>query len=233
MLLLSLQLIYGFIMGFAHMGYDGLHSVIPFNTARAVHTNLLVVWLLTGFMGAAYFIIPDEAGRELYSVKLGYIQLISLILVGVVALIGFHINWWEGRKFLEIPRPLDYLVVVNVLTFLFNIGATIYKSERISTTGIVLYTGLVAAALLYLPGMIYFDNQTIDSYFRWWVVHLWVEGVWELIMGGILAYLLIKLTGVDREVIEKWLYVIVGLTFSRESSEPATTIIISARRSIG
>jgi len=42
---------------------------------------------------------------------------------------------------------------------------------------------------------------------------LWVEGVWELIMGGILAYLLIKLTGVDREVIEKWLYVIVGLTF--------------------
>lgn len=103
MLLLSLQLIYGFIMGFAHMGYDGLHSVIPFNTARAVHTNLLVVWLLTGFMGAAYFIIPDEAGRELYSVKLGYIQLISLILVGVVALIGFHINWWEGRKFLEIP----------------------------------------------------------------------------------------------------------------------------------
>jgi nitric oxide reductase subunit B len=61
--------------------------------------------------------------------------------------------------------------------------------------------------------MIWFDNLVRDSYFRWWVVHLWVEGVWELIMGGILSYLLIKLTGVDREVIEKWLYVIVGLTF--------------------
>jgi nitric oxide reductase subunit B len=73
--------------------------------------------------------------------------------------------------------------------------------------------GLVFAALLYLPGMIWFDNQTMDSFFRWWVVHLWVEGVWELIMGGILAFLLIKITGVDREVIEKWLYVIVGLTF--------------------
>jgi nitric oxide reductase subunit B len=36
-------------------------SVIPFNTARAVHTNLLVVWLLSGFMGAAYYIIPEEA----------------------------------------------------------------------------------------------------------------------------------------------------------------------------
>ena len=213
MLLLSLQLLYGFIMGFAHMGFDNLHDFIPFNTARAVHTNLLVVWLLTGFMGAAYFIIPDETNRELYSVKLGFIQLISLIIVGVVAVIGFHFNWWEGRKFLEIPRPLDFLVVVNVLTFLFNIGMTLFRAERSSTTSLVIYTGLVAAALLYLPGMIYFENQTMDSYFRWWVVHLWVEGVWELIMGGILAYLLIKLTGVDREVIEKWLYVIVGLTF--------------------
>ena len=213
MLLLSLQLLYGFIMGFAHMGFDNLHDYVPFNAARAVHTNLLVVWLLTGFMGATYFIVPDETQTELYSVKLGFIQLISLIIVGVVAVIGFHFNWWEGRKFLEIPRPLDFLVVVNVLTFIFNIGMTLFRAKRTSTTSMVLYTGLVAAALLYLPGMIYFENQTMDSYFRWWVVHLWVEGVWELIMGGILAYLLIKLTGVDREVIEKWLYVIVGLTF--------------------
>ena len=55
--------------------------------------------------------------------------------------------------------------------------------------------------------------DTSTAYWRWWVVHLWVEGVWELIMGGILAYLLIKLTGVDREIVEKWLYVIVGFTF--------------------
>ncbi|MCT8334676.1 cbb3-type cytochrome c oxidase subunit I [Leptospira sp. 85282-16] len=213
MLLLSLQIVYGFIMGFARIGFDGLHDYIPFNTARATHTNLLVVWLLTGFMGAAYYIIPEESDRELYSVKLAYIQLLSWVVVGVVAIIGFHFNWWEGRKFLEIPRPLDYLVVVNVLTFLFNIAMTIWQAKKRSTTQLVLFFGLLCAALLYLPGMIYFDNQTLDSYFRWWVVHLWVEGVWELIMGGILAFLLIKLTGVDREVIEKWLYVVVGLTF--------------------
>ena len=46
MLLFSLQIVYGFIMGFAHMGYDGLHEWIPFNAARATHTNLLVMWLL-------------------------------------------------------------------------------------------------------------------------------------------------------------------------------------------
>ena len=213
MLLLTLQLVYGFIMGFARIDMQGLHDIIPFNVARAVHTNLLVMWLLSGFMGAAYYIIPEEAEHELVAEKLGYIQLISFALVGVAAIVGFHFNIWEGRKFLEIPRPLDWLVVVNVLTFLGIILTTLYKGKKRTTTALVLTMGLVFAALLYLPGMIWFDNQSIDSFFRWWVVHLWVEGVWELIMGGILAFLLIKITGVDREVIEKWLYVIVGLTF--------------------
>ena len=213
MLLFVLQLVYGFIMGFAHVGLDVLHQWIPFNTARAVHTNLLVCWLLLGFMGAAYFIIPEEADTELWSVKLAYVQLVAFLAVGVTAVVGFHLNIWEGRKFLEIPRPLDYLVVVDVLLFLLNIGMTVLKGKRYTTTSIVLYMGLLFAALLYLPGMITLDNQTMDSFYRWWVVHLWVEGVWELIMGGILCYLLIKLTGVDREVVEKWLYIIVGLTF--------------------
>ncbi len=213
MLLFALQLVFGFVMGFAHMGMDGLHDIIPFNAARASHNNLLVVWLLTGFMGAAHYIIPEECEIELFSPKLAYIQLGSLILVGVTAIIGFHFNWWEGRKFLEIPRPLDYLVVVNVLMFIYNIGMTIIKGKKSTTTALVLFFGLLMAALLYLPGLLTVDSQTMDSYWRWWVVHLWVEGVWELIMGGILSYLLIKLTGVDREIIEKWLYIIVGITF--------------------
>ncbi len=213
MLLLSLQLVYGFILGTAHMGYDGLHSIIPFNVARTTHVNLLVMWMLSGFMGAAYYIIPEEVERELISVKWAYIQLIAFAVVGVTAVIGFHFGWWEGRKFLEIPRELDYLVVVDVLLFIGIIGGTIWKGKKQTTTALVLFFGLLTAALLYLPGMIPTDHQTLDSYLRWWVVHLWVEGVWELIMGAIMAFLLIKLTGVDREVIEKWLYIIVGFTF--------------------
>jgi nitric oxide reductase subunit B len=77
----------------------------------------------------------------------------------------------------------------------------------------VLIGGLASAALLFIAGMIPFDNYTLDRFYRWWVVHLWVEGVWELILGAILAFLLIRLSGADREVMEKWLYVIVGLTF--------------------
>jgi hypothetical protein len=58
--------------GFAHAGYDGLHALIPFHAARATHTNLLVMWLLCGFMGAAYYIIPEETERELYVAALAY-----------------------------------------------------------------------------------------------------------------------------------------------------------------
>ncbi len=213
MILLLLQVTYGFIMAFAHMGYDGLHEWIPFNAATATHKNLLVVWIISGFMGAAYFIIPDEADTELWSESLAKLQFWSWAIVGLIAVAGFHFGWFEGRKFLEIPRPLDYLVALNVVLFLVIILMTLLKGKRQTTTAWVLTMGLVFAALLYLPGMVYFENLAVDSFFRWWVVHLWVEGVWELIMGGILAYLLIRLTGVDREVIEKWLYVIVGLTF--------------------
>ena len=53
----------------------------------------------------------------------------------------------------------------------------------------------------------------MSIFYRWWTIHLWVEGVWEMIQGGFLAYLLIRLSGADREVMEKWLYVIVGLVF--------------------
>lgn len=213
MLLLVLQIFYGLIMATAHAGYDVLHSIIPFNAARATHNNLLVVWLLSGFMGAAYYIIPEEVETELTNMKLAYLQFISLVIVGVTAIIGFHLNWWEGRKFLEIPRFLDYLVVVNVLLFIGLIGTTILKGKKYTTTSSILFFGLLSAAVLYIPGMIDTNNQTLDSFWRWWVVHLWVEGVWELILGSILAFLLIKLTGVDREILEKWLYIIIGLTF--------------------
>ena len=57
-------------------------------------------------------------------------------------------------------------------------------------------------------------------------MHLWVEGVWELIMAAILAFLMLKLTGVDREVVEKWLYVIVAtVAFHRHPGHRAPLLL--------
>ncbi|MBE2293509.1 MAG: cbb3-type cytochrome c oxidase subunit I, partial [Phycisphaerales bacterium] len=55
------QILFGLIMGLQYVIGDFLFPAIPFNIARMVHTNLLIVWLLFGFMGASYYLVPEEA----------------------------------------------------------------------------------------------------------------------------------------------------------------------------
>ncbi|RBH34158.1 nitric-oxide reductase large subunit, partial [Pseudomonas sp. MWU13-2860] len=76
----------------------------------------------------------------------------------------------------------------------------------------VMMLGLCGLAVFFLFSFVNPNNLVLDKYYWWWVVHLWVEGVWELIMGAMLAFVLVKVTGVDREVIEKWLYLIIAMT---------------------
>ena len=88
---------------------------------------------------------------------------------------------------------------------------TVLKGRK-TTVSVVLLSGLVGLAVFFLFAFYLPDNLVLDKFFWWYVVHLWVEGVWELIMGAILAFVLIKVTGVDREHIDKWLYLIIAMT---------------------
>jgi len=211
--LFALQVAFGFLSLAKYLGPDPLLDTMHFATTKAIHTNLLLVWLLTGFMGAAFYLVPEESRSELHSERLAWIQLALWLGAGVAAVVAYLFEITDGRKFLEMPFVLKLGVVVVMLMFLYNLVMTIRTSGRFTTTEGVLLGGLGGAALLFLPGLFYFDNYVLDRFYRWWVVHLWVEGVWELIMGALLAFLLIRLSGADREVLEKWLYVIVGLTF--------------------
>lgn len=186
-------------------------NAFPFATARAMHTNLLVLWMLLGFMGGTYYIVPEETGHEIWSPGLAWFQLVALVATGVIALIGFAFGWTQGRPLLEIPRPLDVVVVIGALVFLFNVGMTMFTAKRWTVIQGTLLGGLVFLALLYLFGIPFYNNEVIDWYYWWWVIHLWVEGAWELVTGAIMAFVLMRLTGVDREVVEKWLYVEIGL----------------------
>jgi nitric oxide reductase subunit B len=212
-LLFGLQVAFGLLAAAKYLGPDPLLQVLPFDVVKVIHTNLLLVWLLTGFMGAAYYVVPEESRVELHSVRLAYVQLGIWTAMGVTAVVGYVFRWTAGNKLLEQPFPLKIVIVIVMLMFLYNIGMTIKDGGRLTTTEGVLVAGLACTALLYLPSLLEFDNYTISVFYRWWTVHLWVEGVWEMIQGGILAYLLIRLSGADREVLEKWLYVIVALTF--------------------
>ena len=211
--LYGLQMVFGLLSAVKYLGPDPLIDVLSFDKVKAIHTNLLIVWVLTGFMGAAYYAVPEESRTELYSPRLAYVQLALWTAMGVTAVVGYAFGWTAGNKLLEQPFPLKLVIVAVMLMFLYNIGMTIREARRWTTTEGVLVAGLALAALLYLPALLSFDNYTVSIFYRWWTVHLWVEGVWEMVQAGILAYLLIRLSGADREVMEKWLYVIVGLVF--------------------
>ncbi len=215
--LFLVQVSMGLLMGWVYVVPDTLSGLMPFNIMRMLHTNSLVVWLLTGFFGAAYFIVPEESESEIYSVKLAYIQLAILVLgtAGVVVTYTFSLfegNWLlgqQGREFLEQPIWVKVGIVVAALIFLFNVTMTVLKGKKTAISNILLL-GLWALALLFLFAFYNPDNLALDKEYWWYVIHLWVEGVWELIMASILAFLMLKLTGVDREVVEKWLYIIVA-----------------------
>src|SRR5574338_1122780 len=109
------QILFGLIMGLQYVVGDFLFPAIPFNVARMVHTNLLIVWLLFGFMGAAYYLIPEESERELFSPKLALAMFWIFLVAGVLTIVGYLLLPYDrlaeltgnnilatmGREFLE------------------------------------------------------------------------------------------------------------------------------------
>ena len=219
------QILFGLVMGLQYVIGDFLFPEIPFNAARMVHTNLLIVWLLFGFMGSAYYLVPEESERELVAPWLAKLMFWIFLIAGAATVAGYLLVPYAklaeltmddllptmGREFLEQPTVTKLGIVVVALSFLFSIGMTILKGRKTVVT-LVLLIGLTGLAVFFLFAFYNPENLVLDKYYWWWVVHLWVEGVWELILGAILAFILIKTTGVDREVIEKWLYVIIAMT---------------------
>jgi len=204
------QVLFGTILGTIVVMPNFLADLVPFNIARMIHTNALIVWLLMGFFGGAYYLIPEESETELHSPKLAILQFWLFLFGAAAAVVGYLFKIHEGREFLEQPLWIKLAIVVVALMFLYNVTMTVLKGRKTAITNVLLL-GLWGIAVFFLFSLYNPNNLILDKMFWWWVVHLWVEGVWELVMASILAFLMIKLTGVDREVVEKWLYVIIAM----------------------
>lgn len=223
-LLFLVQAVVGIIASLQFMWPE--FFILNFNTIRTVHINTLIVWLLVGLMGATYYVIPEESETELWSIPLAKFQFWATVAVTTAVLLGyiymginpqannriFGINPLnEGREYVEAPRWADFLIVVSVLIFIFNCFMTVLKTKRWTGIQWTLLVGLTFLALMYLPGMFYTKSMIKDQFWWWWVIHLWVEGAWEIIAGALLAFMLMKVAGADRAVVEKWMYIQVGL----------------------
>lgn len=211
-ILFVLQIVFGLVIAAQYVWPAWLKDSFAFNVGRATHLNLLIFWLLLGLMGATYYLIPEETRSELFSPRLAYIQLGVMALAGLGTLVSFwFLGGSRGKPFTESPMPWPLFIALGVVLFLVNIGITIIRSRRWSAITIVLSSGMVGMTILYLINMLSLPNLVVDYFWWWWIIHLWVEGTWELIAAAITAFLLMKLTGIDRASVSRWLYVSVSL----------------------
>ncbi len=222
--LFGAQLLMGLIAAIQFLYPSFLFEVFDFNVARMVHINALVVWMLYAMIGSVYLLMPDETGIDAVGIKLGKLAFwVLTAAVTVVVLVyifiqvgpGNETTIWlinEGREYIEAPRWADIGIVVVVLIFYYNVFATFMKGKK---TGImtVLVADLFALAGLYLCGMFFTDNISMDQFWWWWVIHLWVEATWEVFVGSLAAYGLIRILGAKREIVEMWLWIEVLMLF--------------------
>ena len=223
-ILFGAQLLMGLIAAIQFVYPSFLFELFDFSVARMVHINALVVWMLFAMIGSTYYMLTDETEHEGVLMglgKLGFWVLTAAIAVVVLVYIFVQIGpgteqtiWLinEGREYIEAPRWADIGIVVVVLIFYANVFLTFMKGKK---TGImtVMVANLLALAGLYLAGMFFTDNISMDQYWWWWVIHLWVEATWEVFVGTLAAYALIKFIGAKREVVEMWLWIEVLMLF--------------------
>jgi len=222
--LFGAQLLMGLIAAIQFLVPSFLFELFDFSVARMVHLNALVVWMLYAMIGSTYYMITDETGHPGVAIwlgKLGFWVLTAAVTVVVLVYIIVQIGpateasiWFihEGREYIEAPRWADIGIVVVVLIFYFNVAATFIKGEK---TGImtVMVANLMALAGLYMTGMFFTDNISMDQFWWWWIIHLWVEATWEVFVGTLAAYALIRLIGAKRDIVEMWLWIEVLMLF--------------------
>src|SRR5205809_7214755 len=97
------QIAFGLVAGTIYVLPHTLSVLLPFNIVRMIHTNALIVWSLIGFMGATYYLLPEETETELVSRLLAKIQLWIFFGAAGIAVAGYLFHYHEGREFLEQP----------------------------------------------------------------------------------------------------------------------------------
>ena len=219
-----------------------IDKYLPFSFLRAVHIQSPIVWIGLSWIGGALFLAPAIAGREAkYQGFLVDVLFYVTVLIVVGALAGNYFGlmgviqegwfWFgnQGLSYIELGRAWQIgffagLVIWSLLVFraLWPTGDRLWKATREFWTGRIRLEHLIWAsttniALLYAFGMIPLTgiekSFTITDFWRWWVVHLWVEQSFEFFAAAISAYLLMAVGLVSRRLAERAVYLELILIF--------------------
>jgi len=216
--LIMVQILMGVVT--AHYGVEGngfyglkISDILPYSVTRTWHVQIGIFWIATAWLAAGLFIGPLVSGHEPKFQSLGVHVLFGALLVIVAgSLAGEWLSihnklsdsnsflWGhQGYEYVDLGRGWQILLFVGLLIWLFLVVRAIWPAmNKAGEHKQLLWLFLMSAAaigLFYGAGLSWGQHThlSIVEYWRWWVVHLWVEGFFEVFATTVIAFLFTRL----------------------------------------
>jgi nitric oxide reductase subunit B len=204
----------------AHYGVEGLGfyglplaDILPYSISRTWHIQLAIFWIATSWLATGLFIAPAVSGKEPKYQKLGVNILFLALLVivvgslagqwmGVMQKLGLVENFWfghQGYEYVDLGRFWQIFLFLGLFIWLFLMGRAIWPAIKAKGENrhllVMFLIASIAIAAFYGAGLMW-GQQThlsVAEYWRWWVVHLWVEGFFEVFATVAIAFLFVRM----------------------------------------
>jgi nitric oxide reductase subunit B len=193
-------------------GFD-LSAILPYSLTRSWHTELAVLWIATAWLATGLYIAPAVSGHEPKFQRAGVNFLFVCLLIIVVGAfagqwfavmqkLGLQYNFWfghQGWEYVDLGRFWQAFLFVGLLLWLALVGRALWPAlRRKDDLGHIvglLFLSTVAIALFYGAGLMWGERTSLSmvEYWRWWVVHLWVEGFFEVFAVAVISFLFVRL----------------------------------------
>jgi len=203
----------------AHYGVEGsgfygipLDKILPYSVTRMWHLQIGIFWIATSWLATGLYVAPAVSGFELKGQRLGVNVLFgALILVVVGSLAGEWLsvqqklgNLWfwlgtQGYEYVDLGRLWQILLFIGLVFWLWlmwrSLRPALQKRDQSHALLTMFVISSIAIPLFYAAGLMYGQrsNLVTAEYWRWWVVHLWVEGFFEVFATVVIAFLLTRL----------------------------------------
>ena len=192
-----------------------IEKVFPYSSVRTWHLQLAIYWIATCFLATGLFIGPFVGKEPRGQGRLAVALFLAVVIVVLGSLAGtwlsiqgrFGSNGFlfghQGYEYIEPRRVWQLLLIAGMIVWLVLVvrairPAILNEKDRGGLTHVLLYSA-VTIPLFYMAGLMY--GQTSDlsdaEYWRWWVVHLWVEGFFEVFATVVLAFILSRIGAVS------------------------------------
>jgi nitric oxide reductase subunit B len=191
-----------------------LSDILPYSITRTWHTQLAVLWIAVAWLGTGLYIAPALSGHEPKFQRLGvnFLWVCLLVIVvgafagqwfAVMQKLGLANNFWwghQGWEYADMGRFWQWFLFIGLLLWLTLVGRALWpvlRGPKTDTKAIVglLFLSTVCIGLFFGAALMWGEHTHISEveYWRWWLVHLWVEGFFEVFATAVMALIFTRL----------------------------------------